>query len=790
MHANGRRSLPASKSAPVIFNKPATATSSSTPKSNFNKQGVTAKRGKSNIPARKKSTQHTTHKPTTPKLQPQAVAKASTRPFAEPPELKPLNLQPSIAKPKTKIKPVSKDVTRRIDVKNNPKRNANNILAAPQRVTMPLNGRTIVISRHNGKTTARVNGGKTIDIPAHVSAENNSIIAHFALAKHQSMQTNNLPRSTPSQTKSDLDALKQIGIDYQNSPEGQKAKQELQKVPTMMAKEPTRVATRDYRVDGYPEMYRIGDVIYNAQTRQINIDGHEPIKLTPQEGKLMAYMCQHGDSSVHYMEIQNVIYGSNADKKHNVFGSLIRKVREKLGNDHNIFESGLDGHARLLPSNEISQAIVKPDRLLTLGPVGFAPDGTITVNGEIKTLTSKQKSLLLYLMETPGLKSLREINQHMHAYYGSLTDNNIQSSVSLINDALGIDVIHSRMGLGYEAYIRLGSKSRSTLKVGAVIIDQDHNHIKVHGQEIILQQKQYELLKYLMQFEGNSVDRTQIIEHLSTLKQAFSTKSISQAAGKINTMLGFKYVEYNKQKKSFSLNKTLEPAPVTAIVDPLQFGTIQLDRHSDHSIIGERYIQLEPAKKALLELLIKQRHGEKNVSGFISIDDLLKKYNLPDSDISEQKANLKRIINSISDLRRLLPETGMHIESDERGYILLEKNEPMSPRPPYIITQGYSVQTQKGSVKIDLNSKIITLDNQIVSMTDREWAVLSYLVKRNKQSISQLEIIQNAIQGSIMPQEAAGSAAAKIREKLGKDIIKNREKGAGFHVELERIGSE
>jgi hypothetical protein len=117
-----------------------------------------------------------------------------------------------------------------------PMAGVNNIVTLPQRETTTLHGRTIFISRHNGKTTARVNG-ETIDIPANVSAKNNSFIAKFALTKHQSMQTKDLPRSTPSQIKSDLDALKQIGIDHQNSPEGQQITKELQKAPTMMAKD-------------------------------------------------------------------------------------------------------------------------------------------------------------------------------------------------------------------------------------------------------------------------------------------------------------------------------------------------------------------------------------------------------------------------------------------------------------------------------------------------------------------------------------------------------------------------
>jgi hypothetical protein len=115
--------------------------------------------------------------------------------------------------------------------------NSSNIVALPQRETTTLRGRTIVISRHNGKTTAHVNGGETIDIPANVSAKGNGVIAHFALTKHQSTHTQTLPKSTLNQTANDLDALKQIGIDHQNSPTGQRAKQELQKVPTMMAKD-------------------------------------------------------------------------------------------------------------------------------------------------------------------------------------------------------------------------------------------------------------------------------------------------------------------------------------------------------------------------------------------------------------------------------------------------------------------------------------------------------------------------------------------------------------------------
>ncbi len=113
--------------------------------------------------------------------------------------------------------------------------NANTIVPKAQTVTMTLEGQTIVISRHNGKTTARVSGGEAIEIPSNVSAKGNGVIAHFALAKHQSMQTKDLSKSTPNQTVEDLNALKKQYQAYQLSPAGQKAKQELKKVPTMMA---------------------------------------------------------------------------------------------------------------------------------------------------------------------------------------------------------------------------------------------------------------------------------------------------------------------------------------------------------------------------------------------------------------------------------------------------------------------------------------------------------------------------------------------------------------------------
>ena len=89
---------------------------------------------------------------------------------------------------------------------------------------------------------------------------------------------------------------------------------------------------------------------------------------------------------------------------------------------------------------------------LTCGPVALDTNsGKVTVNGSLVKLTAQELRLLSYLMHHPGkVVSRTELTEHIYDQDFDLDSNTIEVFIGRLRKKLGVAVIHTKRGLGYQ----------------------------------------------------------------------------------------------------------------------------------------------------------------------------------------------------------------------------------------------------------------------------------------------------------------------------------------------------
>jgi two-component system OmpR family response regulator len=89
---------------------------------------------------------------------------------------------------------------------------------------------------------------------------------------------------------------------------------------------------------------------------------------------------------------------------------------------------------------------------LTCGPVTLDTNsGKVTVNGTPVKLTAQELRLLAYLMHHPGkVVSRTELTEHIYDHDFDLDSNTIEVFIGRLRKKLGVQIIHTKRGLGYQ----------------------------------------------------------------------------------------------------------------------------------------------------------------------------------------------------------------------------------------------------------------------------------------------------------------------------------------------------
>ena len=81
----------------------------------------------------------------------------------------------------------------------------------------------------------------------------------------------------------------------------------------------------------HPELVA-GDVRLDTRSGRVTLDG-EPVKLTAQEYKLLAYLMHHKGKVVSRTELIEHIYDQDFDRDSNTIEVFVTRIRKKLGAD-------------------------------------------------------------------------------------------------------------------------------------------------------------------------------------------------------------------------------------------------------------------------------------------------------------------------------------------------------------------------------------------------------------------------------------------------------------------------
>ncbi len=89
---------------------------------------------------------------------------------------------------------------------------------------------------------------------------------------------------------------------------------------------------------------------------------------------------------------------------------------------------------------------------LLCGPVQLdSNSGKVTVNGSVVKLTAQELRLLTYLMHHQGkVVSRTELTEHIYDHDFDLDSNTIEVFIGRLRKKLGVPIIHTKRGLGYQ----------------------------------------------------------------------------------------------------------------------------------------------------------------------------------------------------------------------------------------------------------------------------------------------------------------------------------------------------
>jgi two-component system OmpR family response regulator len=76
----------------------------------------------------------------------------------------------------------------------------------------------------------------------------------------------------------------------------------------------------------------IGDLVLDLRARQLTRNG-DPVSLTPQEYKLVAYLAHQRGRVCSQLEITEHLYSQDFERDSNAVEVLVGRVRRKLGSD-------------------------------------------------------------------------------------------------------------------------------------------------------------------------------------------------------------------------------------------------------------------------------------------------------------------------------------------------------------------------------------------------------------------------------------------------------------------------
>ncbi len=77
---------------------------------------------------------------------------------------------------------------------------------------------------------------------------------------------------------------------------------------------------------------KIGKVSLDTRQMRVNVDG-SPVRLTPQEYRLVSYLMTHAGRVVSQLELTEQLYAQDFERESNAIEVLIGRVRRKLGVD-------------------------------------------------------------------------------------------------------------------------------------------------------------------------------------------------------------------------------------------------------------------------------------------------------------------------------------------------------------------------------------------------------------------------------------------------------------------------